>query len=684
MIVKMNSRINLPKGELPPDDWAVGVDLQLDLVVSRNNKGEITSRAGDLVWDLTCYHAHKQTTKLYFDYWQNVPNRKINLSNVSQQRWVRIRELQLLMCNVLYIRGGAEINIASLHQLQFILRKLALFTENVGCNVLELLGREELLDMYVAQIPDRDAAYVRNLLNLFYSRSPEEFSFPIARTKFWNEISQRAIRHEKSIKQHAPLPTRIYSGWINRLDAELTVIENNLDQLVKTLHIAVKAWREADAKRNGLHSVVVGPNLFNCDLMADLFKRYGKPRSLVGLSSIVHVVYLICKLQIHTFTGMRDREVIYLPFHCLKSEGRNGRKYALIQGITTKLSGGRKRRAEWVTTEETAFRAISIAQALSSVIYESIGINPSKNDGDKDTYRLFISSEYLPWNDRHQFDKSEALPFNVARNLRLSNESLMFLEKILLPTIEEEDIIELEEIDPFRDWRIEDEFKAGMIWPLKSHQLRRSLALYARASGCVRISSLRRQLQHISNEMSTYYANGSTFAKNFFDEDPKGFNNHVIKQWQNSEDEAELLAFVRDVLKSEEPLYGGAGNFYFSQKRNGNLITREQAQAAIKSGTMSYKTTPLGGCTKLGQCEKTTGISFINTACATENCKNLIGKHSRIIQVINAKRRMIEHLNSDSIAYKVELEDLVALEEVEIRWKLKVGQDGLESGGKHV
>ncbi len=74
----------------------------------------------------------------------------------------------------------------------------------------------------------------------------------------------------------------------------------------------------------------------------------------------------------------------------------------------------------------------------------------------------------------------------------------------LFPIIEEEDIKELEDIDPFRAWHTEPEFAIGKRWPLTTHQLRRSLAVYANASGLVRLSSLRRQLQHITREMSLY------------------------------------------------------------------------------------------------------------------------------------------------------------------------------------
>ncbi len=97
------------------------------------------------------------------------------------------------------------------------------------------------------------------------------------------------------------------------------------------------------------------------------------------------------------------------------------------------------------------------------------------------------------------------------------------LRKRLEPIIEDADIRELEHIDPHRAWRSEEKFHLGKPWLFTSHQLRRSLALYAQRPGFVSLPSLRRQLQHITNEMSRYYAKGSSFAENFIGDDKEHF-----------------------------------------------------------------------------------------------------------------------------------------------------------------
>ena len=88
-----------------------------------------------------------------------------------------------------------------------------------------------------------------------------------------------------------------------------------------------------------------------------------------------------------------------------------------------------------------------------------------------------------------------------------------------------------EQIDPHRAWRSEPRFQLGVPWTLTSHQLRRSLALYAQRSGLVSLPSLRRQLQHITEEMSRYYARGSAFANNIIGDN----KHHFGHDWQDAQ-----------------------------------------------------------------------------------------------------------------------------------------------------
>jgi hypothetical protein len=291
---------------------------------------------------------------------------------------------------------------------------------------------------------------------------------------------------------------------------------------------------------------------------------------------------------------------------------------------------------------------------------------PSEADDLKDEHPLFPSVNYLPWMARQVLPEGRIAAFKGY----LGGASASHLSR-LCPAIEKEDIAELEEIDPFRAWREEPEFAIGRSWPLTTHQLRRSLAVYATASGLVRLSSLRRQLQHITREMALYYGRGSTFCKNFIEDDPEGYKKHVAVEWQDGAEEAEMLAFVRDVLYSKEQMFGGAGAYYEHLRERGEVMTREVVAKQMKAGLLAYRDGPLGGCTRPGVCETRKGLNLIDTVCATDGCKHLIGKHSKIVQTIRLKCAAMAHITPGSVTEAMEREELEALERVERQWRSK-------------
>jgi hypothetical protein len=292
-----------------------------------------------------------------------------------------------------------------------------------------------------------------------------------------------------------------------------------------------------------------------------------------------------------------------------------------------------------------------------------------------DKYPLFPSVQYLPWRSGDTSSDGRIAAFKA--NLAKDGDSLLGR---LCPVIEEEDIAELEEIDHLRAWREEPEFAIGRRWPLTTHQLRRSLAVYANSSGLVRLSSLRRQLQHITREMALYYGRGSTFCKNFIEDDLKGFKKHVAVEWQGGAEEAEMLAFVRDVLHSKEHMFGGAGNYYERQRERGEVMSREEVARQMKAGLLAYREGPLGGCTRPVVCQTRKGLNLIDTVCATDGCKHLVGKHFKIVHTIRLKRAAMAHITSGSITEAMEREELEVLESIEREWRpkdLAVGSAGV-------
>ncbi|MDC7701656.1 hypothetical protein [Vogesella indigofera] len=675
--MKITARIEQP-GALGPDPWDDdwGICLPLDHVICRDLDGT-PHTVGEFTWPWTAYTAHQKTLSLHFFYWNQISGKVGKCSlEISPEREARIRELQFLMTRLIYY--GNDNAPSTLDVKLRVLHNAARFAEARSCTVRDILTQTSLLDACGASLADNYVGNWMSWLTFLGQLEPEiQLGFTLATPKQWRDLERRVKLRRDNRRQIAPLPTRIYANLINNLATELDDIEAHKPQLLMALREAIVEYRRAKEKRCRIFFV---PALVEKHGLAAYFAKRGfYGRGLRGMVTVISEVFQICKLQIHVFSGMRDSEARHLPYHCMETEkGPHGRMHCLIVGTTTKFNNGRCLQTKWITTDREGFRAIRLAQEFAAVIYEALGIMSSKADDLKDEQPLFPSLDYLPWRMRQ-----------VRSGCRISAFIGYFsgvrgtLQSRLCPIIEGKDIEELEEIDPFRAWREEPEFFIGRPWPLAPHQLRRSLAIYANASGLVRLSSLRRQLQHITREMAMYYGRGSTFCKNFIESDAKGYNKHFAVEWQNGAEEAEMLAFVCDVLHSKEQMFGGAGNYYERQRERGEVMSSEEVARQMKAGLLAYREGPLGGCTRPGVCETRKGLNLIDTVCATDGCKYLIGKHSKIVQTIRLKRAAMANITIGSVTAAMEQEELEALERVEREWRPEKSPEVDSIGGGH-
>lgn len=678
--MKIEAKIEL-HGMSTPEPWDAnwGGTLPLNHIICRDVDGT-PHTISEFVWPWTAYTPYQKQLLLSFFYWKKDSSKTFtSITDITPERESRIRELQFLMTRHIYY--GEGLSSKTLYEKLRYLRYVARFAEMRSCSVRDVLTQTDLLDACGASLPNNAVHHWMALLNFLRKLDhKKQLGFIVAKTSNWKNLERRANEYRSRRRQHAPLPTRIYATLINNVAKELDEIETHKSRLLAAIREACSLYETNGVikKGNGLN---IGLRLIKKHNLSTFFKNRGSCEGrMASLTGIISDIYLLCKMQIHIFSGMRDAEALNLPYHCMVNEkSLHGRKHCLIIGSTTKFNNGRRLRTKWVTTEYDGFRAIRIAQEFSTVIYEFLGVSPSEQEDSKDDYPLFLANSLLPWSPRcgsveQRYPVSE---------IELSNKYKKHLLNRLCPIIGDEDIAELEEIDPFRAWRTESEFTVGQRWPLTTHQLRRSLAVYANASGLVRLASLRRQLQQLTLEMALYYGRGSVFCKNFIEDDPVGYQKHIAVDWQCGAEEAEMLAFVRDVLNSTEPMFGGAGIFHERQKERGEVMTRDEIAKQMKAGLLSYHDGPLGGCTRPDECENRKGLTLIDTACATDGCKYLVGKHSKIVQTIRLKRAAMARITPGSITEMMEQEELEALERVEQAWRPKVRIEVAATEGKH-
>lgn len=202
------------------------------------------------------------------------------------------------------------------------------------------------------------------------------------------------------------------------------------------------------------------------------------------------------------YTGMRLGEATVLISDCADTYIKNDNKYYIIKGRTSKLA---EHETQWITNE-IGFKSVTIASRISRLIAEST------NDIQKLTnpIPLFIRVSYL--GILHSPPKRRSENFLIAE---LNSFDELRKTDWLKIEILDEDINELRNTDPFRAWESESNLSIGNHWPLQTHQFRRTLALYCARSGMVSLTSLKRQLQHLSIQMTLYYSKGSSFSKTY-------------------------------------------------------------------------------------------------------------------------------------------------------------------------
>jgi hypothetical protein len=628
-----------------------------DFVVCRRKDGAPASRFGDLVWDFTAYHPEQRTSRLYFAYWGDaIP---------TADQTALSRAIRRVVFALIWHRPGAPLSIKGLGNYLTVLCAAADQAETLGVSLSTMLGDSKMLLEYVAtRCSGWMCETLGSLLGGLASTGEEALGFAVVPTKTIKAIKADGSAYRAGLKQHAPMPTRIYLAYIQGLQQELSAwldVSKDILELFETCGADPFMGRNYDTQREILAKYPAVASFERrptfdelcTQSVASYLMAAGKNLNVKSLSFVIAEMQLVCKLIIQTFTGMRDDEACSLPYHCLEVTVANGKSHYVVMGRTTKFNHGLPKRVQWVTNQKGA-QAIEAARAIADVIYKVHGVVPESGMGPRSKYPLFVSPGYM---------KLASGPMSPVDGHFMAG-IIGFRGRSTLPgrlfsRIEESDLKELEQIDPHRAWRSEDAFRPGILWSFKTHQLRRSLALYAQRSGLVSLPSLRRQLQHLTEEMSRYYAKGSAFAKDFIGEE----KDHFGLEWQATQPESAALGYILNVLMSDDTLLGGHASWVQHRLRDTDgtvLIDREATMRRFKKGEMAYKETLLGGCTNVEQCDQV-ALKWLNVDCLRDGCKNLVCNLTKLQRVVTAQERLVAAIDPQSVEYRTEAADLEVL-----------------------
>ncbi len=462
-------------------------------------------------------------------------------------------------------------------------------------------------------------------------------------------------------KQHPVIPTRLYLGLINvtgdlidqlyqGVGAYESFIQSFVDEHYginlhnqKARGLGGKSRYRPDMTQaindHGLSAVLV--NEFACP-----FKR--------NVQNVLLKMQYVVKIVIHLYTGMRDQEVLRMSYECLSERDyrvpvvddenivRDQSQAVSVLSTTTKYTGYKKDGA-WFAPGEVV-KAVEIAQAICRGLAKLYKI---ELDG---RCPLFLNPSIV--GNSRKTDEVTVTGFESKRT------QLSVLQAL---KIQKEDLVELAQSDPLRDFYNEPGFSIGQSWPLTSHQFRRSLAFYGSSSGFVSLPSLRAQYKHMTIQLARYYANNFDNLRTIFgyyDENEGVYvlpSNHFAFEFQMAIPMSVANQLIADLIFSDEPLFGGTGSHMQKQRQRveaGEINIedfRVDTERRVKEGAISYRPTLLGGCTKVGRCDAFLLGDF--TECLS--CEGAIIKPEQLSKAIDDATEELSFYTEDSGEYRI-------------------------------
>ncbi|SOE92602.1 hypothetical protein SAMN05414139_05343 [Burkholderia sp. D7] len=600
-------------------DW---YRIEDDTVVTRDKAANTVSLFGDAAWDIQAYTIGPRT-HIYFR--GHLPGgASCALSETTTRQWKQV--MYFLMHEATdTVPASSTLNSGSA-----CLKGFAFFAAERELTLYEGLSSVAIVLDYVAQPGmERKAQRLHAVLVKLHRLGVGTTGLRVPLVQLHKPLLERFAQHA-GYSQHPVIPTRIYQHFLSTCERDLGIAEGiagMLSDYLARLYAGESPCAPSELVRIAAH--------------------FGCKDSPYVVSSLVASIRALCQLVILSFTGMRATEAENLPYDCLSENRLDGVTHYTIKGVTTKLSGGRPRGACWVTSPIAA-RAVRLAQRLLGEAHRAHGAQgyAESTDGSHLLFcRMGLHMGYVA---------------NRAAST-VHNDIEAFRERVF-PTITVEDIAELKRVDMHRAWEDEPKYAVGQQWPFTRHQLRRTLALYAHRSGLVTLPTLKRQLQHITQEMSMYYARGSAFAKGFIETD----RTHFAKEWAEAQHLSGYLAYAEQVLFSDERLFGGHAAWTQSravQASTVSVYSRDQTVRMFGKGELAYRETVLGGCVSVEPC-KSTPLDWMHLDCLESNCRNLVVAPSKLQRVIKAQQVMVGKLHAvdeTSVEYRIEAQVLQRL-----------------------
>jgi hypothetical protein len=445
-------------------------------------------------------------------------------------------------------------------------------------------------------------------------------------------------------RQTPLIPARVYCAILGSLVERMDLIDREIDTLLHAYCCSMSASQDAPAgasrnQRVYLRAKALADVVEQMQALGYEPSRGGALDQFIVGRLLVHQAALM--FTVVAFSGMRKGEVSILPLEgCLREFEHLGATHYELHGFTHKLENGQKVPTSWITSHQGA-RAVRLAERIARAILTGTRLAPEAGQ-----QALLFPSTQSPYRSKGAWTMDRG-----SASLRAS----------VCPLVEQSDIEELDRLELARDWQ-RDDIEVGKRWPLAFHQLRRSLAVYAHRSGMVTLPALKAQLQHITQEMTSYYADGFSRATNLvFDKD------HFSHEWNAAKAESSYFGYTLGLLFNDESFLSGVAE----QRMHGVVESRSRLDTLrlFEQNKLAYRETVLGGCVSTEEC-KSQPLEPIPYDCLENSCPNMVVFSKRLQAVVRSQQAVVttlERTERGSVEHRLEVRHLDVLLKAQTR-----------------
>ena len=669
-----------PPQELLPDQVEripmMGIDPET--ITARNIAGEVVSRFRDDSWDCRAYG---QTGPFHFASWWDESKRG-SMDELARTLTDEVKLIHWLLQNNTTTNSGRSRGHSTAKTVMLLLRSIAKIAHGLGITLNEAEHSIKFQVALKTSIAASSVGFKSHIIlgtiltDLAHIQNDSNIECAVARLVPEDALHDtqsllQRLNIEKYAKQEqTPLiPARLFAKFITGALEQLNALEPYLPKLeafIKAIYADphlfcddITKWHNNIIRAKRIYS---GRKYLRYPAVesswtssADTIRQYGLHELFVshdinsvrGLAALITHHQALCVMLVHAFSGMRKSEVRVMPYEPVIHQAAKafGDLPVFVSHLKKFEQANYSRALTWATSKEGVY-AVHIAQQLARLAWFR---GHAANEEFPDNAPLWVTARI----DLDNAQGHYALP--IADSL-WGTKQLVSVSQSLGLVIERDDIDELVTFDAFRNWGDDPSFSVGNLWPLATHQFRRSVAVYASRSGMVTLPTLKTQYKHLSATMTAYYGENSSYAQSFLI-DEKGSSIEsasILSAFRNEKQFNASLLLDERVIQASDPLKGPKGKEIQLAKDRGKLpkmlSSRAETEKAIKQGRLSYKETPVGGCMLKGVCPHF-GIDVVLPC--TSNCKDAVLTKDKLETYVESLRFELEVMSPKSKPYKL-------------------------------